>query len=133
MVGNSLTSRAKANRGCGIRKYGRLTDAQREDLEALQALTGQARETIERLLTCGSYRVELAAAQEVLDRAYGRSEKIGSIQVQHSQTLSAPSSPEQQEDMLLAALATVRAKKADQALVVEMTPHEVKGTSSEAE
>ena len=134
-MGNDLTSRSKHARGCGIRKYGQLTDSQRDDLRALQALTGEAKDTIERLLTCGSYRVELAAAQEILDRAFGRSEKIGTVQVNHSQgpALGAAQSPDDQEAMLVAALAAVRARRADDALVVEMTPHEVEGTSSEAE
>ncbi len=121
-----LTSRSRHARGCGLRKWGKLTDAQKADLEAIQALTGEAKATIQRLLTCGAYRVELAAAQEILDRTYGRSEKIGSMSVHHTAETGseAPRSDDEQEDMLCRALAAVRARKAEQAVVIDAEPAE---------
>ena len=125
-MGHALTSRSRHARGLIRGRMGPkdLTEEHLEALQGIRALAPQAKDTIERLLTCGSYRVELAAAQEVCDRTYGRAEKRGTMQVNHTGSQQPPQAPEDQEAMLVAALAAVRARKAQEALVVDAEPHQ---------
>ena len=120
-VSKSLTSRATFSRGLRRRAVfgpGSLTDEQIETLHAVRDLAPRAAEVLAELMDDGPPRVRLACVQEVMDRTYGRSERTGSVQVTH-RTEGAPQAPDDQEEMLVAALAAVRARKADQALVVD--------------
>uniref|UniRef100_A0A6H1ZA67 Uncharacterized protein n=2 Tax=viral metagenome TaxID=1070528 RepID=A0A6H1ZA67_9ZZZZ len=126
-MASSLTARSRHSRG--IRKVrfgpGSLTEEQGEALDAIRALAPEAVEVLGALLRDGEHpRIQLAACQEVLDRTYGRSEKHGTLQISHSQGPALAQSTEEQERMLVAALESLRARRADEALVVEMTSGE---------
>ena len=113
-------------------RFGKLSEQQRQDLLDLQALTGKARETLERLLTCGSYRVELAAAQEVFDRTYGRPDKHTTSHVHHSSAPQLPDDPQGQLELLLAAVDAVRGRIVEAEGLAEARP-ELEGGQNDLE
>ena len=95
----------------GLIKFAKLDD---EVYQKIVELGESAAETLERLLTCGSHRVELAAAQEILDRRYGKPEKVQTsknLNVNHqSMGMHLPQSEEEQLQFLAAAYVQLREK-----------------------
>lgn len=121
----SLTSRARNSRGQrSLCRPGpkTLTEEQLQALEAVRDLAPAAQQVLAELLWHGPPRVRLACVQEILDRAFGRSEKHGTMQVHHTSGQAVPQSADDQESMLVEALAALRARRAEEALVVDAEP-----------
>ena len=122
-MARALTARNPASRG--MRTLCRpgpktLTAAQIAALSDIRDLAPCAGLVLEELLLYSrDERVRLAACQEVLDRTFGRVASQAHVQVQHMGGPAAPQTDEDKEQMLVAALAAVRARKAEQALVVD--------------
>ena len=100
---------------------GSLTPEQEVALDRLRDLAPDAVGVLGELLACDSPKVRLAAAQEILDRTYGRIDNQTKTTVTHRMGLPEAESPEDQIAQLERAAAALRER---QRQIVEMVPLE---------